>query len=58
MDFAEGVNTSRSVYERSRQMRLDVPITAAVYQLVHEGKPPAAAVQELMTRRQRGEDRF
>lgn len=55
---AEGVNTSRSVYDRSRQMRLDVPIMTAVYELVHEGKSPAAAVQELMTRRQRGEDRF
>jgi len=31
---------------------------AAVFHLVHEGKPPAAAVHELMTRRQRGEDRF
>jgi glycerol-3-phosphate dehydrogenase (NAD(P)+) len=55
---AEGVNTSRSVNERCRQMRVDVPIMAAVYAIVHEGKPPAAAVQELMTRRQRGEDRF
>ena len=52
------MNTSRSVHDRCRQMRLDAPIMAAVYQLVHEGKPPAAAVQELMTRAQRGEDRF
>jgi glycerol-3-phosphate dehydrogenase (NAD(P)+) len=56
--IAEGVNTSRSVYDRSQQMRLDVPIMTAVYQLLYEGKPPAAAVQELMTRRPRGEDRF
>jgi glycerol-3-phosphate dehydrogenase (NAD(P)+) len=55
---AEGVNTSRSVHDRSRQMRLDVPIMASVYKLIHEGLSPAAAVQELMTRRQRGEDRF
>jgi glycerol-3-phosphate dehydrogenase (NAD(P)+) len=54
---AEGVNTCRSVYDRSRQMRLDLPIMASVYQVIHNGKPAAAAVQELMTRRQRGEDR-
>jgi glycerol-3-phosphate dehydrogenase (NAD(P)+) len=55
---AEGVNTSRSVHDRSRQMRLDVPIMASVYKVIHEGLPPAAAVQELMSRRQRGEDRL
>lgn len=47
---AEGVYTSRSVFERSRRMDLDTPIMTAVYQVLHEGKAPLAAVQELMTR--------
>jgi glycerol-3-phosphate dehydrogenase (NAD(P)+) len=52
---AEGVYTSRSVRERTRQMGLDAPIMTAVYEVLHEGKPPLAAVQELMTRRQKDE---
>jgi glycerol-3-phosphate dehydrogenase (NAD(P)+) len=52
---AEGVYTSRSVYERSRRTDLDTPIMTAVYQVLHEGKPPLAAVQDLMTRRLKDE---
>jgi glycerol-3-phosphate dehydrogenase (NAD(P)+) len=52
---AEGVYTSRSVYERTRRMDLDAPIMTGVYQLLHEGKPPRAAVQDLMARRPRPE---
>lgn len=52
---AEGVNTSRSVYDRVCRMDLDAPILTAVYQVLHEGKPPLVAVEELMTRRQKGE---
>jgi glycerol-3-phosphate dehydrogenase (NAD(P)+) len=52
---AEGVYTSRSVYERARRTDLDTPIMTAVYQVLHEGKPPLAAVQELMTRRLKDE---
>jgi glycerol-3-phosphate dehydrogenase (NAD(P)+) len=52
---AEGVYTSRSVWERAARTGLDVPIMAGVYRVLHEGVPPAAAVQELMSRRQREE---
>jgi glycerol-3-phosphate dehydrogenase (NAD(P)+) len=52
---AEGVYTSRSVHERSRRTDLDTPIMTVVYQVLHEGKPPLAAVQELMTRRLKDE---
>src|SRR5215204_5246027 len=52
---AEGVATSRSVYERCRRTDLDAPIMTAVYQVLHEQKPPPAAVQELMTRRLKDE---
>jgi glycerol-3-phosphate dehydrogenase (NAD(P)+) len=47
---AEGVLTSRSVYERATRSGIDAPIMTSVYQLLHEGRPPLAAVQELMTR--------
>ena len=52
---AEGVFTSRSVYERATRSGIDTPIMASVYQMLHEGKPPLAAVQELMTRSQKQE---
>ena len=47
---AEGVYTSRAVYERVQRMDLDAPIMTAVYEVLHAGKSPLAAVQELMTR--------
>ena len=53
--IAEGVYSSRSVFERTSQMGLEAPIMTGVYQVLHEGKAPLAAVQELMTRRQREE---
>jgi glycerol-3-phosphate dehydrogenase (NAD(P)+) len=52
---AEGVYTSRSAFERIQRMGLEAPIVTAVYQVLHHGKPPMAAVQDLMTRRQREE---
>jgi glycerol-3-phosphate dehydrogenase (NAD(P)+) len=52
---AEGVFTSKSVHERATKMGIEAPIMTGVYQMLHEGKPPLAVVQDLMTRRQRDE---
>lgn len=54
---AEGVNTAKAVRERAARTGLDVPIMTAVYEILHEGKPPAAAVHELMSRRPQPERR-
>lgn len=48
---AEGVNTARSVFERCQRMGIEAPIMTSVYDMLFRGKPPLAAVQELMTRR-------
>jgi glycerol-3-phosphate dehydrogenase (NAD(P)+) len=53
--IAEGVFTSKSVFERAARSGIDAPIMTAVYQMLHEGKPPRAAVQDLMTRSQKQE---
>ena len=53
--IAEGVFTSRSVHERAATSGIDAPIMTGVYQVLHEGKPPLAAVQDLMTRKQKQE---
>ena len=52
---AEGVTTSRSVFERVNRMGIDAPIMTGVYQMLYEGKPPLAVVQDLMTRQQKDE---
>lgn len=52
---AEGVLTSKSVFERTTRSGIDAPIMTGVYQMLHEGKQPLAVVQDLMTRSQKHE---
>ena len=47
---AEGVWTTRSVYELSDQRDVDMPIANEVYQVLFEGKSPTAATESLMLR--------
>jgi glycerol-3-phosphate dehydrogenase (NAD(P)+) len=48
---AEGVYTTRSVFERTRAMGIDMPILTEVYRMLYEGKSPKLAVSDLMLRR-------
>jgi len=47
---AEGVKTTRSVYELSRSLGVEMPITEQVYRILFEQKDPLVALRELMTR--------
>ncbi|MCS6849970.1 MAG: NAD(P)-dependent glycerol-3-phosphate dehydrogenase [Gemmataceae bacterium] len=47
---AEGVTTTRSVYEKATLMGISMPITTEVYRVLYEGKDPRAAVSDLMLR--------
>lgn len=47
---AEGVKTSKSAYNLSKNLGLDMPITEQVYRVVHENKPAVQAVSDLMGR--------
>jgi glycerol-3-phosphate dehydrogenase (NAD(P)+) len=47
---AEGVKSCQSVADLARRHGVDMPITETVVDIVHEGKPPAVAVKELMSR--------
>lgn len=47
---AEGVTTTRSVHDRAALRGIDMPITAEVYRILYEDKPPRAAVTDLMQR--------
>lgn len=51
----EGINTARELYEISRQLDVEMPITEQVYQIVHQGHDPNQAVQDLLRRGPRAE---
>jgi glycerol-3-phosphate dehydrogenase (NAD(P)+) len=47
---AEGVHTAESVYNLSRQLNVEMPISHQTYRILYEGLPPKQALQQLMTR--------
>lgn len=47
---AEGVKTSKSVYDLSRQIDVEMPIAEQVYQVIHEGKDTRLAVKDILGR--------
>jgi glycerol-3-phosphate dehydrogenase (NAD(P)+) len=52
---AEGIPTARSAYECARKLEVDTPIIDQVYAVLHQGKHPAQAMQELLERDQKPE---
>ncbi len=53
---AEGVKTTKSVYDWSRQLQVDMPITTYVYKTLFEGYDAREAIYELMTRTPKDEN--
>jgi glycerol-3-phosphate dehydrogenase (NAD(P)+) len=47
---AEGVLSSKAVYELSQRLGVEMPITQAVYEMLFDGKPADQAILDLMTR--------
>jgi len=47
---AEGVFTTRAAVELARAHKVEMPITAQMNAILHHGKSPRDAIQELMTR--------
>ncbi len=52
---AEGIPTARSAFECARKLGVETPIIDQVYAVLHEGKAPAQAMQELLGRDQKSE---
>jgi glycerol-3-phosphate dehydrogenase (NAD(P)+) len=52
---AEGVNTTRAVYDISRKMDIDVPITECVYEIIYKDLSPVESVNKLMKRKFKSE---
>lgn len=53
--IAEGVKTTRSVYNWSRHLGIEMPITEMVYKVLFEEKDSQEAMYELMTRESKEE---
>jgi glycerol-3-phosphate dehydrogenase (NAD(P)+) len=49
-EVAEGVKTTRAIYELGKRLPIDMPITASIYALLYEDKPAIEAANELMGR--------
>ncbi|HUN65708.1 MAG TPA: NAD(P)H-dependent glycerol-3-phosphate dehydrogenase [Bacteroidota bacterium] len=52
---AEGVATTKSVYDLGRKLHVELPIVNEVYQVLFEDKDPIIATSDLMTRDAKGE---
>jgi glycerol-3-phosphate dehydrogenase (NAD(P)+) len=50
---AEGVKTTRSVYDLARRLEVDMPILEQVYQILYKDKDCSVAVMDLLTREMR-----
>lgn len=49
-EVAEGVKTTRSIFELGRRLEIEMPITASIFALLYEDKPALDAANELMGR--------
>ncbi len=47
---AEGVKTTKSAYELSKKLGIELPIVSEVYRVLYEDKPVLQAVKDLMSR--------
>lgn len=52
---AEGIPTAKSAFECARKLQIETPIIDQIYSVVHEGKQPDQAMQELLGRDQKSE---
>ena len=52
---AEGVPTTNAAVGLAKRHKVEMPITEKMWEVLHEGKPPAEAMHELMTRSARSE---
>jgi glycerol-3-phosphate dehydrogenase (NAD(P)+) len=52
---AEGVNTARELHRKSGELKVEMPISEQVYQVLFDGLDPAQAVTALLSREPRAE---
>lgn len=47
---AEGVKTTQALYDLSKKLQVELPITEQIYAILYEGKDPAKATRDLLSR--------
>ena len=52
---AEGIKTTKAVYEIANELKLDVPITKCIYEIIYKDLSPTESVKKLMTRKFKSE---
>jgi len=52
----EGVNTAQEIYQKARDLNVEMPITEQVYRILYEGLDPKEAVQRLLGREIKAEN--
>jgi glycerol-3-phosphate dehydrogenase (NAD(P)+) len=52
---AEGIPTAKSAFECARKLQIETPIIDQIFSVIHEGKRPDQAMQELLGRDQKSE---
>jgi glycerol-3-phosphate dehydrogenase (NAD(P)+) len=52
---AEGVFTTHAAVDLARSRRIEMPITEQMFAILREGKPPADAIRDLMSRSSKSE---
>ncbi len=52
---AEGVKTTKAVYEIADELKLDVPITQCIYEIIYKDLSPEDSVKKLMNRKFKAE---
>ena len=52
---AEGVETVKATYQLSRKLKISMPITTEIYNIIYKGKKPSRAVNDLMNRQLKSE---
>ena len=48
----EGLRAASAIYNKARELELDLPIIEEVYRVLYDGKDPHAAVRDLESRPQ------
>ncbi len=52
---AEGINTTKVVYDIAKKIDIEVPITECIYEIIYKGLDPLKSVKKLMTRKFKSE---
>jgi len=53
--IAEGINTTKAVYNISKKMGIEVPITECIYEIIYKDLSPEESVNKLMKRKFKSE---